>query len=292
MMRGERLFYAAIPLALAVPAMAAGWSGALLERMRVERPASAQVLYLPSGKYLKMASLGFPELMADAIYIWSIQYYSNYEAADRFRYLEHIYGSVISELDPHYIDPYLIGSLIMSVEAHEYEMALRLLDKGIAANPDEWILSFEAGFLCYHTLRDDARAALYFEQALRAPGAPPVIKRLRAEMYRMMGDRAASLRYWREVYETAGEGDEYVRSVAWRHVHDLTIEVETETLGRAVAAFRARTGSNPASLDALVAAGLLERVPLDPDGTPYLYNRSTGEVSSGSRFELNRRAGE
>jgi tetratricopeptide (TPR) repeat protein len=291
-MRGERLAYAAIPLALAVPAMAAGWSGAKLERMSGQRHVSAQVLYLPSGKYLKMVSLGFPELMADAIYIWSIQYYSNYEADDRLKYLEHIYGSVISELDPHYVDPYLIGSLIMSVEAHEYEMALRLLDKGIAANPDEWILSFEAGFLCYHTLHDDARATSYFEKALRAPGAPPVIKRLRAEMYRMMGDKAASLGYWREVYETADEGDEYVRSVAWRHVHDLTIEVDTEALGRAVTAFETKTGSNPPSLDALVAAGLLERVPLDPDGAPYLYDRSAGEVSASSRFELNRRAGE
>ena len=292
MMRGERLAYAAIPLALAVPALAAGWSGARLERMIDRQHASAQVLYLPSGKYLRMASLGFPELMADAIYIWSIQYYGNYEADDRLKYLEHIYGSVISELDPHYVDPYLIGSLIMSVEAHEYEMALRLLDKGIAANPNEWILSFEAGFLCYHTLRDDARATSYFEKALRAPGAPPVIKRLRAEMYRMTGDKAASLGYWREAYETADPDDPYVRSVAWRHVHDLTIEVDTEALSRAVAAFRTRTGSNPSNLETLVAAGLLARVPLDPDGAPYAYDRSSGAVSSVSRFQLNRRAGE
>ena len=57
------------------------------------------MLYLPSGKYLRVVSLGFPQVLADMIYIWSIQYYGNYEAEDRFKYLEHIYGGVISELE-------------------------------------------------------------------------------------------------------------------------------------------------------------------------------------------------
>src|SRR5881397_516312 len=71
-----------------------------------------------------------------------------------FLYLEQIYGQVITELDPHYLDPYLIGALIMNAEARKPEMALALLDRGIARNPDQWILAFEAGFLCYNDLKD------------------------------------------------------------------------------------------------------------------------------------------
>jgi len=79
---------------------------------------------------------------------------------------------VISELDPRYIDPYLIGALIMSAEAHQDEMALRLLDKGIAANPTEWILPFDAGFLCYDHLHD--YPARHFTSKRRSPYlAPP-----------------------------------------------------------------------------------------------------------------------
>ena len=137
--------------------------------MRSKSPAESQALYLPSGKYLKITSFGFPE-DADLIYIWSIQYYSHQDAAERFKYLEHIYTNVISELDPLYVDPYLVGAMIMSMEANDDEMALWLLDKGIAANPDEWILAFNAG-LCYDRLKDYPRAVHYFELAVESPGA-------------------------------------------------------------------------------------------------------------------------
>lgn len=275
-----------MPVALLVSGLAASWSWSNLERIRADQGTPAQVLYLPSGEYMKMISLGFPELLADAVYIWSIQYYSGYEAADRYEFLEHIYGNVISELDPHYVDPYLIGALIMSVEAKEHEMALRLLDKGIAANPDEWILPFEAGFLCYDILRDHARAAKYFEKALAAPGVPGAVGRLRAEMYARMGDKRSSLGYWREVYQ--GAETENVRNVARRHIHDLTIEVHLDVLERAIEAYASSRGSYPPHLQALVGAGLLAGLPSDPEGRPYLYDRITGAVRCQSRFQLYR----
>jgi len=276
-----------VALGVLVSMATAAWSGRRLEQAQAARPTAAQVLYLPSGRYLKVVSLGYASVLADAIYIWSIQYYSNYEAADRFSFLEHIYGNVITELDPHYIDPYLIGSLIMSVEAHDNEMALRLLDKGIAANPDEWILPFEAGYTCYNSLHDYTRAAAYFEKAMNTPGAPAAIRRMRAEMYNKMGDKRASLGYWRDVLDQAD--NDYVRDIASRHVHDLTIELDVSRLEAAVAAWRARSGSNPPDLGALVRGGFLGAVPLDPDGKPYLYDPRAGAVTSQSRFRLYRR---
>ena len=278
-------------VALGILAAAAGAAHASrrIEASRAARPEEAKVLYLPSGRYLRAASLGFPELMADLVYIWSIQYYGHYDARDRFPYLEHIYGNVISELDPRYVDPYLIGSMIMSMEANDPEMALRLLDKGIAANPDEWILAFEAGFVCFHTLKDHARAADYFRKAIDVPGSPAVIRRMHAEMYNKMGDRRTSLRHWQEVLEQAQNA--YVRDVANAHIHDLTIQIQLEDLRAAIAAWRERTGSFPPDLEALVRAGLMAQVPRDPEGLAYAYDPATGEASSRSRFRLYRRSG-
>src|SRR6267143_989568 len=56
------------------------------------------LLYLPAGKYMKVMALGFDGLLADLIYLWSIQYYGNYDIQDRYDYLEHIYDEVITEL--------------------------------------------------------------------------------------------------------------------------------------------------------------------------------------------------
>src|SRR2546428_4356914 len=161
------------------------------------------LLYLPSGKHLTVMALVFDGLVADVLYLWSIQYYGNYDIRDRYDYLERIYDQVITELDPHYLDPYLIGALIMTTEARQPEMALRLLDKGVERNPDQWIIPFEAGFLCYDDVHGYRRAAGYFEKALRIPGVHPLARRLYAEMYNRAGDKRTSLPEWSEVYQTS-----------------------------------------------------------------------------------------
>ncbi len=263
---------------LAISALlAAGLLQGRIDARAADRPAVSPMLYLPSGKYLKVASLGFDELLADIVYIWSIQYYGNYDIADRYDYLEHIYGQVISVLDPHYIDPYLIGALIMNLEANDPEMALRLLDQGIASNPDRWILAFEAGFLCYNDMGDYARAAKYFEKALEAPDVHPLVRRLYAEMHNRAGDKRTSLREWAEIYHTTD--DDYVRDVAWRHVFELRIDIDLADLQAAIERYRDRTGRPPRRLEDLRAAGLIDGPRLDPNGNSYVYDSMSGRVS-------------
>lgn len=245
------------------------------------------LLYLPSGKYLKFVSLGFDEILSDLIYLWSIQYYSSYHIENRYDYLERIYSNVISELDPHYLDPYLLGALIMNAEARRPEMALRLLDLGIEKNPDVWVLSFEAGFLCYNDIKDYSRAARYFEQALRAPDVHPLVRRMYAEMYNHAGDKLTSLRLWSEIFETSD--DEYVSRVAWNHVHDLKVEVDLDLLSRALARYRERSGAPPSRLSALGPVDGITGVPLDPEGNSYEYDTVRGEASYAGSLILRRR---
>lgn len=234
------------------------------------------LLYLPSGKYLRVVSLGFEELAADILYLWSIQYYGHYDIKDRYGYLQHIYGQMITELDPHYLDPYLVGAMIMAVEARQPEMALRLLDKGVENNPDKWIMAFEAGFLCYNDLHDYRRAAYYFKKAIEAPGAHPLVRRLYAEMHNRAGDKRTSLREWSEIYRTSD--DPYVRNVAWNHVHDLKVDVDVADLKSAVSRFRDRAGRAPRRLRELVASGVVGALPSDPEGRQYLYDPQAGDV--------------
>lgn len=266
---------------LALLAIAA-LSAAILVQGRIEAGAAGRaaihpLLYLPSGKYLKVASLGFGDILADVIYLWSIQYYGNYAIQDRYTYLEKIYTEVITELDPHYIDPYLIGSLIMTAEARQPEMALRLLDKGFERNPGQWILAFEAGFICYDNLRDYRRAAAYFEKALKIPGVHPLVRRLYAGMYERAGDKRTSLREWAEISETAT--DDYVRQVSLNHVHDLKVEVDLMDLRDALGRYRSQTGRFPVRLSELPALALIRDVPRDPEDRDYQYDPRTGEIS-------------
>jgi tetratricopeptide (TPR) repeat protein len=264
--------------------------GAIAVQGRIEnlkRSASVHpLLYLPSGKYLKVLALGFDGLLADTLYLWSIQYYGNYDIKDRYSYLERIYDQVITELDPHYLDPYLVGALIMTAEAKQPEMALRLLDKAVRANPDQWLPAFEAGFLCYNDLHDYTRAAAYFEKALAVPGVHPLVRRFYAEMYNRAGDKRTSLREWLEIDQTSS--DPYVHGIAWKHIHDLKVDVDLADLAGAVSRFQDRDHRRPRRLDELVRSGLLQALPRDPEDRDYLYDPLTGAVRYGGGLVLGR----
>ncbi|MEE9217920.1 MAG: hypothetical protein V3U98_02535 [Acidobacteriota bacterium] len=284
MMIGARLVVSCLLVAL----LGTGaWAQAILERWQSGREIGGQLMYLPNGRYLKVASLGYAPLLADLIYLWSIQYYGAYDREVRYDIVEHVYVNVIGELDPLYSDAFLLGSLILSVEAQAPERALAILDAGMERNPDDWILPFEAGFVAYNQLGDFERAARYYQRCATIPGAHPVARRYHAEMFNKMGDRETSYAKWLEVYETAE--DDFVRDVAYTHVHDLRIEIDVEALQVAVEIYRENHGRYPAGLRALVGAGLIQEVAVDPEGEPYTYNPSTGEVGSRSKYRLWRR---
>jgi hypothetical protein len=100
-------------------------------------------------------------------------------------------------------------------------------------------------------------------------------------MYNRLGDKRTSLKYWAEIHDTADS--DYVRQVSWMHVHDLRIEVDLEDLNALVQRYRESRGAPPVDIRDLMRAGLLDSVPLDPDGKPYQLSPGTGEAISMSR---------
>lgn len=253
------------------------WAGDRLERVESAEPPT-ELLYLPSGRMLRAASLGHPTLVADAVYLWAIQYYSNYEREDRFRYVRHVFENVITELDPNYVDAYWLGALILVLEARDLDAGLALLDKGAAANPDEWILPYLAGWECYHAGRKD-RAQEYFRQAMARDGAPAVLPRLIAGIEARKGNVREAMRLWETVLHDPGS-DANARAIAERRLRDLQVEADRALLARAIQAFRDDNGTWPRNLDRLVAGGYVSSVPVDPSGEPYAYDPATGAVGS------------
>ena len=281
---------ARLPIILLIVALAAvSGSQAWLETRADPPETAARLLYVPNGRFLEVASLGHATFVADLIYLWSIQHYSTYTSdADRFGFLEHLYSKVIARLDPQFVDPYLVGALLLAIEGHDLEGAFRLLDQGMAANPDAWLLPYEAGFWAYDMAHQYDRAAAYFDRAMAIPGAPVHTRRLHAEMFNKRGDKATSLRLWTAVLDDAGD-DERVRAIAANHVHDLSIDLHVQQFTAAIESYVSRHGRRPVRLEALVDDGLLAALPVDPDGRRYDYDVSTGAITSSTPFRLRRR---
>jgi tetratricopeptide (TPR) repeat protein len=266
-----------VALLLAAALVVAG-TDARLQGLEKGLAPGHHLLYLPNGRYLKVATLGYSALAADVIYLWSIQFYGNFQIEDRYKYVDHIYSNVITDLDPHYFDPYWLGALILSVETKDIDKALKLLDKGFANNPDKWIFPYLAGWECAYAHQYE-RAIEYFRKAAAVPSAPPDVTRLVAGMYQREGDKATALAEWSRIARETT--DPSVRKIALNRVHALEIEVDVEKIRAAIDRYRAAHGSAPPRLRDLVREGFLDSLPTSPDGEEYAYDWRTGTVSAG-----------
>jgi tetratricopeptide (TPR) repeat protein len=259
----------------------------VIEREDAGPRAEMKFMYLPSSAYLDVSSLGFRTVLADAIYLWSIQYYGDFQGRwhKRFDYLWHIYD-VITDLDPLFRDPYYLGMLVMLEDAEDVEMAVRILDKGSRQNPDDWFFDYNAGFLRYQQERYE-EAAEFFRRAMeRSTGANAPVRRLHAAMLARAGRYEDAFRLWREICLTADEV--WIRNVAGGHLFNIQVSLDSTLVKRASAEYRARHGRLPQNLYVLVREGLIPAAPADPYGEPYAYDPETGEIACRSQYNFKR----
>jgi len=254
------------------------WLKLAVERVPRKKIPGASIIFIPSGKYLKYATFGYSSLVADLVYLWAIQYYTTYTIVDRFQNLEHIF-SIIAELDPRYTDPYEIGALIAVNEAKDLNLAFKILDMGLAKNPDQWIFPFEAGHYAQRA-RDYDTARKYYKKTMKIPGAPEIAKRLYAAAGFRVMDLKESWETWLEVYNTAQ--DQRTKKIAGKHLYQVKATSDTNLLKEAVRQFRERYQRLPAGLEDLVRVGLISSLPRDLDDKDYIYNPKTGEIKAPS----------
>jgi tetratricopeptide (TPR) repeat protein len=273
----------------------AGLKAATDRVVRRKLPGSS-IIYIPSGKFLKYATFGYRDLAADLIYLWSIQYYSTPTIDDRYDHLDHVFA-IINELDPRFQDPYEVGAMIAVDGAREVltgaqdlsrgrgreayarsliEAAFKILDRGAANNPDQYIYAFDAGHIALMTLRDYPLAEKYFAQCMKIPGAPEFVERLRANAIFRKGDLKTAWETWFDIYRRAP--DERTKKIADNHLYNIKATIDQTALQEAAAKYRDRFGRWPSDLQALVGAGLVREVPRDFDGRDYVYDPATGKV--------------
>jgi tetratricopeptide (TPR) repeat protein len=255
-------------------------------KYRMNSNMFTQMLYLPSGKYLKPVSFGYYNLLSDFVYLWSIQYYGDPIFSPKMEYLKHTYD-IITELDPYYIDAYQTGALFMFYEGRNPKAGLELLDKGIAKNPNEWIIAADAGFYCYMNLKDKPLAIKYFEKVVKIPNAPAQAKRFLAGMHYQIGDKKVAYDLWKEIYETSNKA--HIKQIAYQHMHDLKVMVDIEDLKKVIQQYQNQNGKLPLSLEQLHASGLITEIPLNPEGNPYVYDPRTGKVEYSQELEIYKR---
>jgi hypothetical protein len=187
---------------------------------------------------------------------------------------------LVTTLDPRFTVAYRFGAIFLT-EAYPNgpgrpDQAIALLERGIARNGGRWEYMHDIGFIHYWWLQDYAQAAAWFARAGQAPGAPDWLAPMAATTLAVGGDRQSSRTLWRQLMESSDS--DWIRGNAERRLAQLDAMDMIDQLNVIADRYAGREGRVAQSWQTLVPAERLRGVPLDPAGTPFVINPTTGRV--------------
>jgi hypothetical protein len=231
-----------------------------------------QTLYIRSPKTLRRMSLGFTGLLADIYWTRAVQYfgYQHNQMSDDFHLLAPLL-QVTTELDPRLLPPYQLGANFLAPKppngAGSPDEALRLLQYGIAHNPDQWRLYYDLGFLYYTELKDYGKASEAFWAGARLPGTHQFMPVLAARMAQHAGEFETARMLWYTTYQSTNQPD--IKYNAVQHLVALRVDEDVTRLEQLVDKYRQQIGHLPTTMSDLERAGFIHGRPADPNGKPY-----------------------
>lgn len=161
-----------------------------------------ELMYFPSGKFLKPMVIEYETAMADLVWLRAVQYYGQHLITDRkFIWLDHIFD-ILTTLDPRFIGAYHFGSIVIAWDARQVTEALKLLNQGMTNNPLNWQLVFDAGFIHYMITKDYVSAGYYFEIASKLPETWALTERWAAFAFDRGGAKEMAIEIWQTIYQT------------------------------------------------------------------------------------------
>jgi hypothetical protein len=268
---------AGIPLLLASVA-------ALQTRIDAQTRSPSQreeALLLSSPTAIKKLSLGYDSLLADIYWTRVVQYYGERIANGGAQYdLLWPLLDITTTLDPKLVVAYRFGAIFLSQPrvppgsnlvggAGRPDLAVKLVKRGIAANPDQWVLDSDLGFLYYWQLKDYRNASAAYLAGSTKPKAPQWLKMMAARVAAKGGSFENSKLIWSEIY--ASTKNPSIQKAAWTMLQALTAREDEMHLDALAAAYRKRFGRYPVSSNELLQAGYLTKIPVDPSGHPYVF---------------------
>jgi tetratricopeptide (TPR) repeat protein len=294
-------------LLLFVIAAGLGLSAAVSHWLMRQRPAEVaaqqqQVELYVRPETARRMSLAFNGLVADWYWLRSLQYVGRKVGAYQgqlqiddlspvgLNQLAPLLDSATT-LDPQFIPVYEYGALVLP--AIDVEAALKLVRKGIAANPQAWRLYHHLGYIYWQHGRFQEAAEAY-RQGAQVKGAPAWMNAMAAQLSSQGGSRETAREIYRRMYEQTD--DEQMRSLALRRLLQLQSWDERDALRRVLTAYRTRTGRCPASWRDIAPVLRSAHVqfaetgaPLDPSGAPYALAADGCDVELSAQSEILRK---
>jgi tetratricopeptide (TPR) repeat protein len=231
------------------------------------------LLALRSGTIVKALSLEYAPLMAAMYWTRVVQYFGEKHRLHQTN-LDLLWPllDITTTLDPHLMPAYRFGSMFLSDSPPRGEgrpdLAVKLLERGIKANPDQWRLYQDLGNVYYFDAKDYSKASQAFAEGSKNPGAFLWMKVMAAKIAGEGESPETSYFLWLQVYQTTT--DAQVKKNAEEHLKLMKVQLDLKEINRLADEFEKRTSHRPTRISELVQAGLLREPPRDPASYPYV----------------------
>lgn len=264
-------------LALYLPLCQGVWASRA--QSRAETPAG----YMIPSKFSRILALGNHGLLSDYQFLKVATYIggkglAQQEMGEADWHFVKSGLEVVTDLDPYFVDPYILAEGILAWDAGQPQAANELLAKGAKYRTSDWRLPFYIGFNHFYFLKDYETAADYIITAAQLPGSPAYLQPLAARLAYYGGKSKTAVLFLQEMI--AETNDPLLKKHLTKRLMALESAVVIE---EAVEKFKAQEGRMPDPLSELIAAGYLAVFPVDPYGGTWGLMKN-GRVYSSSRF--------
>ncbi len=245
-----------------------------IDAQRVSLSEERDDVLLRSGKLMKVMSLEYAPLLADIYWTRVVQYYGNKHVRGQAN-LELLWPllDITTTLDPNLLISYRFGAMFLSqappTGAGRPDLAVKLIERGIQTNPDYWRLYEDLGFIYYFDLKDYKKASDAFLEGSKKPNAQLWMKVMAAKVAAEGESLETSVFLWKDIYNTTSDAS--VKKNALMHLQLLKVKEDCRQLDLLADEYAKRFGKRPARMSDLVQAGLLQGIPGDPLGFPYIF---------------------
>lgn len=246
-----------------------------LDGQRARLSEDRDYLLLGSPKLIKAVSLEYAPLMADLYWTRVVQFYGNKHVRGDAN-LEQLWPllDITTTLDPNLIVAYRFGAIFLSQRAPggagRPGLAVRLIQRGIQANPDYWRLYEDLGFIYYMDLKDYPKASEAFLEGSKNPKALIWMRVMAAKIAAEGESYETSFFLWNDVYTTTS--DPQIKENAKAHLQLLRSREDCRQLDLLGGEYEKRFGHRPRRVSELLDAGMLRGMAVDPLGYPYAFD--------------------
>jgi tetratricopeptide (TPR) repeat protein len=267
-------------------ALIAGMVGMLklVDHQRSASARAAELSYLPKGEYLKIAALGYRNIVGDLIWLKVVQHFGNPKTTQQGYQWAYHAVDVLTDLDPKFAYAYQATGTMLGVWAGRSEEAVAILKKGMQHNPGVWELPFFAGYVYYYDLQNVAEAAAHFRLASELPGSPAYLPKLAARMSVEAGDPEAALEFLQRLQGQVS--DERLKASLLQRMREVAAERDIRFLEEGVRRYHAKYHKPPRLLTDLVTGRIISKLPVEPLGGTYQLRPDGTVHSTGLRERL------